>query len=66
MTKSRSQWLLEVRGGEKELTAKEHEEALWGDGNVLHHDCVGKQLYTTVQSPNRALQIGNVLSINYN
>lgn len=35
MTKSRSQWLLEVRDGEKELTAKEDEEAFWGKGNVL-------------------------------
>ena len=27
MTETRSQWLLEVRGGEKELIAEEHERA---------------------------------------
>lgn len=53
MTKSRSQWLLEVRDGEKELTAKEDEEAFWAKGNVLHHNCrVVKQLYTIVKTQN--------------
>lgn len=39
MTKSRSQWLLDVRDEEKELTAEEDEEAFWGKGNALHRNC---------------------------
>lgn len=52
MTKSRSQWLLQVRDGEKELTAKEDEEALWGKGNVLYHNCRVVKLYTIVKTQN--------------
>lgn len=42
----KEEWLLGVRGEQKGLTAKVHEETFWINGNVLYLDCDG--MYTTV------------------